>query len=53
MDGVACYCVEVLVGPVALGRHPGGDTGIVLGYLVKANCLRHLALRRNQLLLDG
>jgi hypothetical protein len=52
-DGIACCHVEVLAAPVALGHHPGGDTGIVLGYLVKADCYRCLALRGNQLLLDG
>jgi hypothetical protein len=53
MDGVACCRVEVLVAPVALGRHPGGDTGVVLGYLAKMDRLRRLALHGDQLLLDG
>jgi hypothetical protein len=45
--------VEILVVPVGLGHHPGGDTGVVLGYLVKADRLRRLALRSDQLLLDN
>ena len=53
MDGVACYSVEVLVALVSLGHHPGGDIGIVLGYLGKAGHLRRLALCVDQLLLDG
>ena len=44
MDGVACCRMEVLVAPVAIGHHLGGDTGVVLGYLVKADRLRRLAL---------
>jgi hypothetical protein len=52
-NGVACYCVEVLEVPIALGYHPGGDTSIVLGYLAKADHLRRLALCGDQLLLDG
>ena len=53
MEGVACCHVEVLVVPVALGRHLGGDMGVVIGYLVKVDRLRRLALRGDQLLLDG
>ena len=53
MDSVACCHVEVLVAPVALRCHPGEDTGIVLGYLAKADRLLRLALRSDQLLLDG
>ena len=53
MNSVACYRVKVMVAPVALGRHLGGDTGIVLSYLAKMDLLRCLALRGNQLLLDG
>ena len=53
MDGVACCRVEVLVAPVALSRHLGGDTGVVLGYLAKVDHLCRLALRGDQLLLDG
>ena len=45
MDGVAYCCVEVLVVPIALGHHLGGDTSVVLGYLVKVDCLHRLALR--------
>ena len=45
--------MEVLVAPVALGRHLGGDMGIVLGYLVKADHLHLLTLCGDQLLLDG
>jgi hypothetical protein len=45
--------MEVLVAPVALGRHLRGDTGVVLDYLAKADHLLHLALRGDQLLLDG
>ena len=52
-DGVACCHMEVLVAPVALGHHPGGDTGVVLGYLAKVDRLRRLAPRDDQLLLDG
>jgi hypothetical protein len=52
-NDIAWCRVEVLVAPVALGCHPGGDTGVVLGYLVKADHLCHLALRGDQLLLDG
>jgi len=44
MDGVACYRVEALVAPVALGRHLN-SASIVLSYLVKADRLHHLALR--------
>jgi hypothetical protein len=51
MNYIACCRVEVLVAPVALGHHPRGDTGIVLSYLVKADRLRRLALRGDQLLL--
>jgi hypothetical protein len=53
VDDIACYRMEVLVAPVSLGRHPGGDTGVVLGYLAKANHLHRLALCGNQLLLGG
>ena len=53
MGGVVCCHVEVLVWPIALGCHPGGDTGIVLSYLVKVDRLRRLALHNDQLLLDG
>ena len=53
MDGVSCCRVEVLVAPVALGHHLGGDTGIVLGYLAKADRLGRLALRGDQLLLTA
>ena len=53
MDGIAYYCVEVLVAPIALNRHLGEDTGVVLGYLAKVDRLHHLALRGNQLLMDG
>ena len=52
MDGVAYCRVDVLVAPVALGCHPGGDMGVVLGYLVKTECLHRLALHGDQLLLD-
>ena len=52
-DGVACCRVEVLVALVAISRHPGGDTGVVLGYLAKADRLRRLVLRGDQLLQDG
>ena len=52
-DGVACYRVEVFVASIALRRHPGGDTGVVLGYLVKADHLHLLTLCGDQLLLDG
>ena len=52
MDGVACYLMEVLVAPVALGHHLGGDTCVVLGYLVKADRLHRLVLCDGQLLLD-
>ena len=52
MDGIACYRMEVLVAPIALCRHLGGDTGVVLGYLAKADRLCRLALRNDQLLLD-
>jgi hypothetical protein len=45
VDGVAYCHVEVLVAPVALDRHLGGDTGVVLVYLAKADRLRRLALR--------
>jgi hypothetical protein len=45
--------VEVLVAPVSLGRHLGGDTSVVLGYLAKANHLCRLSLCGNQLLLGG
>ena len=45
--------MEVLVVPIALDHHLGGDTGIVLGYLVKADRLGCLTLCGNQLLLDG
>jgi hypothetical protein len=31
----------------------GGDTGVVLGYLVEADHLCHLTLCGDQLLLDG
>ena len=51
MDGVAYYHVEVLVATVAVDRHSGGDTGVFLGYLAKADHLHHLALRGDQLLL--
>ena len=48
------YCrVEVLVAPVALRRHLGGDMGVVLGYLMKVDRLRHLTLRGDQQLLDS
>ena len=53
MDGIACCHMEVLVAPVALGLHLGGDMGIVLGYLAKMDHLRRLTLHGNQLLLDG
>jgi hypothetical protein len=53
MDSVACCHVEVLVALVALSHHPGGYTGVILGYLAKADCLHRLALRGDQLLLDG
>jgi hypothetical protein len=39
--------------PVALRRHPGGDTGVVLGYLTMVDHLHCLALRGDQLLLDS
>jgi hypothetical protein len=39
-DDIICYRVEVLVAPVALGCHLGGETGVVLGYLGKAKA-RH------------
>ena len=45
MNSVACYRVEVLVATVPLDRHLGGDTGVVLGYLAKADRLRRLAPR--------
>jgi hypothetical protein len=44
--------MEVLVAPIALNRHLRGDTDVVLDYLAKADHLRHLTLRGNQLLLD-
>ena len=53
MDGITCCHVEVLVAPVALRRHPEGDTGVVLGDLAKADRLRCLALCGDQLLLDS
>jgi hypothetical protein len=53
MDGVAYYRVEVLVAPVALDHHLGGDTNVVLSYLAKMDHLHRLALRGAQLLLDG
>ena len=53
MDGIACYRMEVLVVSVALGRHPRGDMGVVLGYLAKVDRLCHLALHGDQLLVDG
>ena len=52
-DGVACCHMEVLVASIALHHHPGGDTGVVLGYLAKADRLRRLTLCGDQLLLDG
>jgi len=45
MNSVACYRVEVLVATVPLDRHLGGDTGVVLGFLVKVDHLLHLTLR--------
>ena len=45
--------MEVLVMPVALSCHSGGDMGVVLGYLAKADRLHRLALSGDQLLLDG
>jgi hypothetical protein len=45
--------VEVPVAPIALHHHQGGDTGVVLGYLAKMDRLYRLALRGDQLLLDG
>jgi hypothetical protein len=53
VDDVAYYRMEVLVVLVSLGSHQGGDTGVVLGYLAKANHLHRLALCGNQLLLGG
>jgi hypothetical protein len=53
VDDVACYRVEVLVVPVALGHHPRGDAGIALDYLVKTNHLHRLTLCGDQLLLDS
>jgi hypothetical protein len=53
VDGIACCRVEVLIACVALYRHLREDTGIVLGYLAKVDCLRRLALRIDQLLLDN
>jgi hypothetical protein len=52
-DDIAYCRVEVLVVPIALGRHLGGDTGIVLGYLAKTDRLCRLALRGDKLLLDS
>jgi hypothetical protein len=52
-NGVACCRLEVLVAPVALNCHSGEDMGVVLSYLVKKDHLYHLALRGDQLLLDG
>jgi hypothetical protein len=51
-DGISCCHMEVLVMPVALCRHPRGDMGVVLSYLAKMDCLCHLTLRGDQLLLD-
>jgi hypothetical protein len=53
VDGIACCDMEVLVAPVALRRHLGGDTGLVLGYLAKADCLCCLTLHGDELLLEG
>jgi hypothetical protein len=39
--------------PDKVSHHPGGYTGVILGYLAKADCLHRLALRGDQLLLDG
>jgi hypothetical protein len=45
--------MEVLLGPIALHHQPIGDTSVVLGYLVKVDCLYRLTLHGDQLLLDG
>jgi hypothetical protein len=52
-NGVTCCRVDGLEAAVALHRHLGGDTGVVLGYLAKMDRLYRLALRGDQLLLDG